>query len=197
MVRVQSSSRCRKAVTSPSSTCLCRIIHLSKLPPRLGDREQVRHMESNGVKGGHEGVEKPHLVTVKCGTMVLEFKTSVQWIRHGFTARTDRIPLPLESNYWAMEATIEAQGRTLERGISFNAPYAIAVRQIENDTVELLAINHWREEKAIPIRLLCPPDLDPPPAGHEGCVFLSLPARRARVVVQSLVAACNQSLEQA
>jgi hypothetical protein len=99
-----------------------------------------------------------------------------------------------QSNYWVLEAAIEAHGRTLERGISFNSPYAMAVRHVENDIVELLAINHWREEKAIPIRLLCPPDLDPPPAGHEGCVLLALPARRAQVIVQSLIDACNQSV---
>ncbi len=102
-----------------------------------------------------------------------------------------------QSNYWVMEAAIEAQGRTLERNICFNTPYAIALRHTEADTVEVLAINHWREEKATPIRLLCPPDLDPPPAGHEGCVLLSLPADRARVIVQSLIDACNQSLGQA
>lgn len=98
-----------------------------------------------------------------------------------------------QSNYWMMEAAIEAQGRALERGICFNTPYAIAIRHAEKDKVELLAINHWREEKAIPIRLLCPPDLDPPPAGHEGCVFLALPAGRAPVIVQSLIDPCNQS----
>lgn len=101
-----------------------------------------------------------------------------------------------QSNYWMMEAAIEAHGRTLERNICFNTPYAIAIRHTENDMVDLLAINHWREEKAIPIRLLCPPDLDPPPAGHEGCMFLALPAKRAQVIVQSLIDACNQSLVQ-
>ncbi len=106
----------------------------------------------------------------------------------------------LQSNYWVMEAAIEAQGRTLERGICFHTPYAIASQrvsdtagQVEDDAVELLAMNHWREEEAVPIRLLCPADLDPPPAGHEGCVYLRLPARQAQLVVQALIDACNQS----
>lgn len=104
-----------------------------------------------------------------------------------------------QSNYWVMEAAIEAQGRTLDRGICFNTPYAIATWRVpdaggqgESDAVELLAINHWCEEEAIPIRLLCPPDLDPPPAGHEGCVYLCLPAGRAQAVVQALIDACNR-----
>jgi hypothetical protein len=112
----------------------------------------------------------------------------------------DSLGVTLQSNYWVMEAAIEAQGRTLERGICFRTPYAIAsqrvsdtAREVEDDAVELLAMNHWREEEAVPIRLLCPPDLDPPPAGHEGCVYLRLPARQARLVVQALIDACNQS----
>jgi hypothetical protein len=104
----------------------------------------------------------------------------------------------LQSNYWMMEAAIEAQGRRLERGICFNTPYAIAsqrvsaAEQVAEDAVDLLAMNHWREEEAIPIRLLCPPDLDPPLAGHEGCVYLRPPARRAPDVIQALVDACNR-----
>lgn len=105
----------------------------------------------------------------------------------------------LQSKYWMMEAAIEAQGRTLERGICFHTPYAIASQrvsdpagQVAEGAVDLLAMNHWREEEAIPIRLLCPPDLDPPPAGHEGCVYLRLPARRAQEVIQALVDGCNQ-----
>ena len=59
------------------------------------------------------------------------------------------------ASYWALEAAIERHGRALERGISFKAPYAIATWP-EGDEVELLAINHWREEEATPIRLLYP-----------------------------------------
>jgi hypothetical protein len=102
-----------------------------------------------------------------------------------------------QSDYWAMEAAIEAQGRALERSICFHIPYAIATRRMAGapgeEMVELLAMSHWREEEAVPIRLLCPPDLDPPPAGHEGCVYLCLPAQRAQEVVQALVDACNRA----
>jgi len=58
--------------------------------------------------------------------------------------------------------------------------------------VELLAINHWREEEAIPIRLLYPGDLGPPPAGNEGTVQARLPASQAERVIRALVDACNQ-----
>ncbi len=111
--------------------------------------------------------------------------------------RAGAVPPP---KYWAMEAAIDAQGRILERSICFHTPYAICSRRVsdtvaqaEDDMVELLAMNHWREEDAVPIRLLCRPDLHPPPAGHEGCVYLCLPAKQAEQVVQALVEACNQS----
>ena len=64
--------------------------------------------------------------------------------------------------YWALEVAIERQGRLLERGIHFRAPYAIATWR-QDDIVELLAINHWREEEVFPICLLYPGDLGPPP----------------------------------
>jgi exopolyphosphatase / guanosine-5'-triphosphate,3'-diphosphate pyrophosphatase len=93
--------------------------------------------------------------------------------------------------YWALEAAIERQGRSPERGIHFKVPYAIATWR-DADMVELLAINHWREEEAAPIRLLYPGDLGPPPAGNEGTVQVRLPASQAERVVQALLDACNQ-----
>jgi hypothetical protein len=92
--------------------------------------------------------------------------------------------------YWAMEAAIEHQGRSLEPGVRFDVPYAIA-RWPDGDAVELLAINHWLEEEAIPIRLLYPSDLGPPPEGHESAIRVRLPADQAQAVVNALVAACN------
>lgn len=96
-----------------------------------------------------------------------------------------------QSCYWAMEAAIERQGFSPERGIRFRVPYAIASWR-DADMVELLAINHWREEEAIPIRLLYPSDLGPPPAGNEGTVQVRLPAPQAERVVQALLDACNR-----
>ena len=62
----------------------------------------------------------------------------------------------------------------------------------DGEAVELLAINHWREEQAYPIRLLYPADLGPPPAGNEGSVRVRLPAAQADGVVRALLGACNQ-----
>ncbi len=93
--------------------------------------------------------------------------------------------------YWAMEAAIERQGRSLEPGIRFDIPYAIASWP-DGDAVELLAINHWLEEKAVPIRLLYPSDLGPPPEGHESAIRVRLTTNQAQAVVNALVAACNK-----
>ncbi len=93
--------------------------------------------------------------------------------------------------YWAMEAAIERQGRSFEPGVHFNVPYAIA-RWPDGDAVELLAINHWLEEEAIPIRLLYPSDLGPPPEGHESAIRVRLPVDQAQAVINALVAACNK-----
>ena len=92
--------------------------------------------------------------------------------------------------YWAMEAAIERHGRKLERSIRFNVPYAIATWP-DGEAVELLAISHWREEEAIPIRLLYPTDLGQPPEGHESAIRVRLPADQAATVVDALLAACN------
>ena len=92
-----------------------------------------------------------------------------------------------------MEAAIERYGRAQSRGIHFNVPYAVAT-WLDGDSVELLAISHWREEEAIPIRLLYPADLGPPPEGHESTVRVRvrLPTHQATVVVNALVTACNR-----
>jgi hypothetical protein len=93
--------------------------------------------------------------------------------------------------YWAMEAAIERRGRSLESGVRFDVPYAIASWP-DGDAVELLAINHWLEEEAVPIRLLYPSDLGPPPEGHESAIRVRLPADQAQAVVNALVTACNR-----
>jgi hypothetical protein len=79
-----------------------------------------------------------------------------------------------------------------ERGMRFNVPYAIAVWP-DGDAVELLAISHWREEEAIPVRLLYPSDLGPLPQGNESTIRVRLSSAQAAAVVPALVAACNRS----
>jgi hypothetical protein len=95
------------------------------------------------------------------------------------------------SCYWALEAAIERQGRSLQRGIHFKVPYAIAT-WCDGEMVELLAINHWREEEAIPIRLLYPSDLALQPTGNEGTVQVRLRVDQAERVLRALLDACNQ-----
>jgi hypothetical protein len=94
--------------------------------------------------------------------------------------------------YWALEQAIEQQGRTPERGLCFQVPYALAT-WLDEGAVELLAINHWRDEAAIPIRLLYPSELGPPPDGNESTIRVRLPPDQAEQVVQALVEACNQN----
>jgi hypothetical protein len=55
-----------------------------------------------------------------------------------------------------------------------------------------LAINHWREEAATPIRLLYPGDLGPPPAGNECTIQVRLPAAQADEIVRRLLGACHR-----
>ena len=101
-----------------------------------------------------------------------------------------------QAYYWRLETTIEAHGRVPERGIRFNVPYAIAVWP-DGDAVELLAISHWREEEAIPVRLLYPSDLGPVPQGNESTIRVRLSPAQAAVVVPALVAACNRASQAA
>lgn len=95
-----------------------------------------------------------------------------------------------QAYYWVLEEAIEKHGRAPERGIQFKTPYAVATWQ-EGEVLELLAISHWREESAIPIRLLYPSDMGPPPEGNESTVRVSLPREQADGVVQALIDACN------
>jgi hypothetical protein len=109
----------------------------------------------------------------------------------GRVLRFDGAPgnLP-QAYYWALEAAIEKIGRAPEQGVQFKTPYALAT-WADGDNVELLAINHWREEAAIPIRLLYPIDLGPQPEGNESTISVRLPAGQADEVVQALIDACN------
>lgn len=97
--------------------------------------------------------------------------------------------------FWGLEKAIETHGRAAERGICFTTPYAIATWVDPNDdsTVELLAISHWREEEATPIRLLYPTDLGPTPEGNESAIRVRVSAAQATSVVQALVRACNEA----
>ena len=95
-----------------------------------------------------------------------------------------------QAYYWALEAAIEKIGRAPEQGIQFKTPYALAT-WADGDNVELLAINHWREEAALPIRLLYPLDLGPQPEGNESTIRVRLPAGDGNGVVQALIDACN------
>lgn len=92
--------------------------------------------------------------------------------------------------YWTLEAAIEMIGRTPEQGVQFKTPYALATWADGND-MELLAINHWREESAIPIRLLYPLDLGPQPEGNESTIRVRLPAAEGSAVVKALIESCN------
>lgn len=105
----------------------------------------------------------------------------------------DRAPGTVpQSFYWILETAIEHYGRAPGPGTQFEAPYAIATWP-EGNNVELLAISHWREEKAIPIRLMYPDDADPKPHGNESIVHVRLAADRARAVIERLIAACNRA----
>jgi len=118
--------------------------------------------------------------------------TSAPGRREGRVLRFEEVPGQLRpACYWALEAAIERHGRVLERYVSFNVPYAVAT-WTEDDMVQMLAINHWREEEAPPIRLLYPADVGPPPAGNESTIQVRLPVRQAARVVRALLDACNR-----
>jgi hypothetical protein len=109
----------------------------------------------------------------------------------GRVLRFDDAPGDLpQAYYWMLEFAIEKNGRAPDRGIRYKTPYALAT-WIEGDVLEMLAISHWREEAAIPIRLLYPSDLGPQPEGNECTIRVSLPMEQADEVVQALIAACN------
>ena len=96
-----------------------------------------------------------------------------------------------QATYWTLETAIEDLGRIPERGIRFNVPYAITTWP-DGGCVELLAINHWREEEAIPIRLLYPFDLGPPPEGNESAIHVHMTVEQAAAVIPALRTACNE-----
>lgn len=91
--------------------------------------------------------------------------------------------------YWMMEAAIEEQGLIPGRSAHFRIPYAIATWRSDGQ-VELLALSHWREEEATPIRLLYP-DLAPTPEGTENSLDVRLTPDDAEWVVERLIAECN------
>ncbi len=108
----------------------------------------------------------------------------------GRVLRFDGCPAALpQAAYWAMEGAIEGEGRAPARGVRFHVPYAVATWP-DGDGIALLAISHWREEEAAPIRLLYP-DIGPTPVGTESSVWARLPPEQAELVVGRLVEACN------
>jgi hypothetical protein len=58
--------------------------------------------------------------------------------------------------------------------------------------MEILALNHWLDEDAVPIRFLYPSDLGPVPGGNESTLQVRMPALEAGILVRALVDACNQ-----
>ena len=93
--------------------------------------------------------------------------------------------------YWALEAAIEQRGLALEQGIQFRSPYAIALWG-SGDMVDLLAIRHWREEAALPIRLLFPDDGALSLQGNENVVYVTVPSARVPDLLQAVITACNR-----
>jgi len=98
--------------------------------------------------------------------------------------------------FWGLEQAIEAHGRASDRGLRFTAPYALATwvepdDRTTGEVVQLVAISHWREQEATPIRLLYPTELGPAPEGNESAIRVRLPAAQAAQVVQALIRACN------
>jgi hypothetical protein len=93
---------------------------------------------------------------------------------------------------WILEAAIEREGRAPDRGIRFNVPHAI-VSWPDGDFVEVLAITHWREEDALPIRLLYPEEVGPAPQGNEHALSVRIPTELAPVLLRTLIDACNRS----
>jgi hypothetical protein len=111
---------------------------------------------------------------------------------HGRVLLFEEAPGPFApAAYWALEAAVERYGRAPVRGIHFNIPYAIGLWPADAG-FEMLAVSHWREEEAIPIRLLYPTDLGPAPEGHESAFRVRLAPDQAPAVVDALVAACNK-----
>lgn len=69
-------------------------------------------------------------------------------------------------------------------------PYALATWQA-GDEVELVAMSHWREQDAPPIRLLYP-ETAPPPEGTESALRVRLSPERTASIMDSLIEAINR-----
>lgn len=91
---------------------------------------------------------------------------------------------------YLLENAIEKQGRSFDRGIRFNVPYAVVFWR-EGDFLEFIAINHWRDEFSTPVRLLY--------ANPEGSLIESndyyiqacIPLVQGDHVIQKFINACN------
>ena len=104
----------------------------------------------------------------------------------------DQAPAAIpQAFYWIMETAIEDYGRVPERSIRYNAPYSIVTWK-DGDEIELLAINHWREEEAIPIRLFYPAKVGPRPQGNESTIRVRMSSERVAEVVSALLERCNR-----
>jgi hypothetical protein len=76
--------------------------------------------------------------------------------------------------------------------MQFNLPYILSVWN-RGENVELLAINHWLDDTAIPIRLLYPDHLGPTPRGNECTVRVTIPQDKSAAIIQALKNACNHT----
>lgn len=94
-----------------------------------------------------------------------------------------------QAAYWSMETAMEQQGFVFERELRLRVPYALATRTV-GEHIELVAMNHWRADHAMPIRLLYP-DIGPMPQGTESTVSARLTPAQAELVVAKLIEACN------
>jgi len=105
----------------------------------------------------------------------------------------DRALGPVPQDFpWMLEAAIEREGRVPERGLRFNVPHAIAAWP-GGEAIQILALTHWREEDALPIRLLYPEETGPAPQGNEYALHVRVPVELAPVLVRTLIDACNRS----
>jgi len=98
---------------------------------------------------------------------------------------------PLWIYSYLLEKVIEKHGRSFDRGIRFNVPYALVFWK-EEAYAEFIAVNHWRDEFAIPVRLLY--------SNHDGSLVESnecfiqarIPLAQADHVINEFIKACNQ-----
>lgn len=93
--------------------------------------------------------------------------------------------------FWMLEHAIEANGLTVERGTCYNTPYALLTRRVE-EQIEIVAMSHWREEHAPPLRLLYP-DIGPRPEGTENTFTVRVPVELAAEIVARLAEASKRT----